>query len=155
MRDREAEHKQEWGRERGRHRIWSRFQALSWQHTAWLRASTSKLWDHDLSQSQMLNRLSHPGTPMFPLLNHQHLKLQISHQGKMLCIIENENATLPHRTCFNRGKITKSYNWWSDDHLHGELLRDQISNVFGSEYHIGKFLHGEETDRFRENKWLS
>ena len=30
-------------------------------------------WDHDLSQRQMLNRLSHPGTPRLSFLYSQHL----------------------------------------------------------------------------------
>ena len=54
-----------WGRERGRHRIWSRLQALSCQYRAWRRAWPHELWDHDLSRSQTLNRLSHPGAPIF------------------------------------------------------------------------------------------
>ena len=60
----DREHK--WGRsrERGRHRIWSRAQALSCQHRAWCGAWTCEPRDRDLSQSQMLNRLSHPGAPM-------------------------------------------------------------------------------------------
>ena len=62
-REREAVCEQGGSRERGRHRIWSRFQALSCQHRAWCGARTHKLWDHDLRQSQMLNRLSHPGAP--------------------------------------------------------------------------------------------
>ena len=48
-------------RERGRHRIWSRLQALSCQHRAWCGAWTQELRDHDLSWSQTLNWLSHPG----------------------------------------------------------------------------------------------
>ena len=61
-RHRDTEHKLGRGRER-RHRIWSRLQAPSCQHRAWRRARTHKLWDRDLSQSRMLNRLSHPGAP--------------------------------------------------------------------------------------------
>ena len=49
--------------QRGRHRIWNRLQALSGHHRARHGARTQKLWDHDLSRSQMLNHLSHPGTP--------------------------------------------------------------------------------------------
>ena len=62
------ERENEWGRgrKRGRHRIGSRLQALSWQHRAWRGAQTHKLWDHDLSQSWVLNRLSHPGAPSPP-----------------------------------------------------------------------------------------
>ena len=48
-------------RERGRHRIRSRLQALSCQHRAWRRARTHGLWDHDLNRSQSPNQLSHPG----------------------------------------------------------------------------------------------
>ena len=55
--------KQGRGRERGRHRIQSKLQALNCQHRAWHGAWTHELWDHDLSRSQTLNRLSHPGAP--------------------------------------------------------------------------------------------
>ena len=57
------------GRERGRHRIRNRLQVPSCQHTAWHVAWTHEPWDHDLSQSRMLNRLSHPGTPQGYNLN--------------------------------------------------------------------------------------
>ena len=50
-------------RERDTHRIWNRLQSLSCQHRAQRGAPTHELWDHDLSQSWMLNRLSHPGSP--------------------------------------------------------------------------------------------
>ena len=42
--------------------IWSRLQALSCQHRPW--CGGSKPLDHDLSQNQTLNRLSHPGAPL-------------------------------------------------------------------------------------------
>ena len=51
------------GRERGRHRIWSRLQVLRCQHGARLGARTHKPGDHDLSRLKRLNRLSHPGLP--------------------------------------------------------------------------------------------
>ena len=54
---------QGWGRERRRHRLPSRLQALSCQHRARQRAGTHRLPDHDLSGSQTLDRLSHPGAP--------------------------------------------------------------------------------------------
>ena len=67
--EKETESKQGRGdRERGGQRIWSRPQALSCQHRAWWEAQTHKMWDHDLSQSQMLNWLSHPGVP-WPSVN--------------------------------------------------------------------------------------
>ena len=53
-------------RERWRHRIWSRSQALSCQHRAQCGARTYKLRDYDLNWSQTLNRLSHQAT--LPLL---------------------------------------------------------------------------------------
>ena len=62
-RQRETEHKWGRGRDRRRHWIRSRLQALSCQHRAW-HGQTHKLWDRDLSQSQTLNRLSHPDIPM-------------------------------------------------------------------------------------------
>ena len=62
------------GRERGRHRIRNRLQTLSCQHRAWRGARTHGLWDHDLSWSQMLNRLSHPGAPGRTFLDYTHAK---------------------------------------------------------------------------------
>ena len=62
LRERQTEWEQGKIRERGRHRIWSRLQALSCQHRDWGGAQTQELWDYDLSQSRMLNWLSHPGT---------------------------------------------------------------------------------------------
>ena len=59
----ETECKRGRGREKGRPRIQSRLQALSRQHRARCGARTHGLWDHDLSRSRTLNRLSHPGAP--------------------------------------------------------------------------------------------
>ena len=50
-------------RERGKHRIQSRIQALSCQHRARHGAWTHEPWDHDLSPSRTLNLLSHPSVP--------------------------------------------------------------------------------------------
>ena len=63
-RETERETEYEWGRERGRHRIWSRLKTLSCQHRARHGAWIHRPQDHDLSWSQTLNRLSHPGTPI-------------------------------------------------------------------------------------------
>ena len=76
LRDRERETKceQRRGRNRGRHRIGSRFQTLSCQHRAQCGAWTHKPWDRDLNWSWMLNRLSYPGTPssaLFSVTFHQ------------------------------------------------------------------------------------
>ena len=57
------------GRERGRHRIWNRLQALSYQHRAWRGTRTHQPWDHDLSWCWELNRPSHPGAPLRFLLH--------------------------------------------------------------------------------------
>ena len=53
-------------REGGRHRIRSRLQAPSCQHRARRGARIHGPQDYDLSQSRMLNRLSHPGVPCHP-----------------------------------------------------------------------------------------
>ena len=65
LREREKETEHEWGRgrERRRHRIWRGLQAPSCQHRARRGARTHRLRDYDLSRSQSLNPLSHPGTP--------------------------------------------------------------------------------------------
>ena len=62
---RETEHERGRGRERGRQRIRNRLQAPSHQPRAWRGARTHRPRDHDLSRSRMLNRLSHPGAPIF------------------------------------------------------------------------------------------
>ena len=64
----ERERERDWERKGGsaegeRHRIGSRLQALSCQYRATGGGQTHKPWDHDQSQSPMLNRLSHPGVP--------------------------------------------------------------------------------------------
>ena len=64
-REKETEHKQGRGSERGRHRIQSRLQAPSHQYRARSRVRTHEPWDHELSQSLTLNRLSHQGAPTF------------------------------------------------------------------------------------------
>ena len=58
-RDRERVRAGEGQRERGRHRIWSRLQALGCQHRTRHRAQTHGPWDHDLSQNWTLNWLSY------------------------------------------------------------------------------------------------
>ena len=63
-------------REREKHRIWSRFQALNYQHRAQCRAWTHKLRGHDLSQSQMLNRLSHLRAPSPAFLKQKTIVLK-------------------------------------------------------------------------------
>ena len=51
-------------RQRGRHRMGSRLQVLSYQHQTRWGARTHRLWDHDLSRSWPLNQLSHAGAPV-------------------------------------------------------------------------------------------
>ena len=68
MRERETDHEQGRGKERGRHRIESRLQALSCQRRASCGAQTHEPQDHDLSQSETLNGLRHPGVPQGKLL---------------------------------------------------------------------------------------
>ena len=61
--ERDTECEQGRGRKRGRCRIRSRFQTLSHQHRARCGAETHQPWDHGLSWSQTLDRLSHPSAP--------------------------------------------------------------------------------------------
>ena len=79
---RETEYEQGWGRERGRHRIWSRLQALSCQHRARHGARTHEPWDHDPSRSQTFNQLSHPGNSELTFLkNHSGCCVRIDCRG--------------------------------------------------------------------------
>ena len=57
------------GSERGRHRIQNRLQAPSCQHRTRRGARTHGPRDRDLSRSWQLNRLSHPGAPIYPVLD--------------------------------------------------------------------------------------
>ena len=90
----EREHEQGRGRERGRHRIQSRLQALSCQHRVWCGARTHESWDYDLSRSQMLNQLSHPGTPQFStfILANQYTICSV-----LLCIEMDNSCLKIHR----------------------------------------------------------
>ena len=65
---RETAWAEEGQRERERHRIWSRLQALSCQHRSQCGAWTQELWNHDLSQSRTPNQLSHPIAPTFCII---------------------------------------------------------------------------------------
>ena len=77
--ERERAWVEEGQRERRRHRIQSRLQALSCQHRAWCGARTHKSWDCDLNRSRILNWLSHPGAPsFFPFYISLSLSLSIS-----------------------------------------------------------------------------
>ena len=84
LREREAEHEQGRGRERGRHRIWSRLQAPSCQHRARCWARTHQPWDHDLSQSQTLNRPSHPGALIFILYQWKNQGIDHASPGQAM-----------------------------------------------------------------------
>ena len=67
-------------RERERDRVQSRLQAPSCRHRARRGARTHQLCDQDLSRSQTLHRLSHPGAPSnLCILNAQpHLSIVLS-----------------------------------------------------------------------------
>ena len=67
-RQRETECERGRGRERGRHGIRSGLQSPSRRHRARRGARTHGPRDHDLSRSQLLNRLSHPGAPIYVYL---------------------------------------------------------------------------------------
>ena len=75
-RDRQTKHEQGKDRDRGRHRIQSRLQALSCQHRAWCGAWTHEPWHHDLSRSRMLNRLSYLGTPLYFFILPQVINIE-------------------------------------------------------------------------------
>ena len=82
------------GSERGRHRIRNRLQALSCQHRARCGARTHGPRDHDLSRSQMPNRLSHPGAPTIFSLNEYNIS---SHPFfKCLFILRDSKRTHTH-----------------------------------------------------------
>ena len=68
--------------ERGRHRIWSRHQALNCQHRILWGAQTHELRDHDLSQSRTLDQLSHLGAPALSVFNFASQPLDLM---KYLC----------------------------------------------------------------------
>ena len=98
MRQRETEHEQERGRERGRHRIWSRLQALSCQHRARCGARTHGLRDHDLSWSQTLNQLNHPGAPDIYHFNQGLYNNWLQHQVVWYSVFNKYLGTCVHST---------------------------------------------------------
>ena len=70
------------GAERERHRIRSRLPDLSYQHRAQRGARTQGPQDHDLSQSQPLNRLSHLDAPKLLTYLHTLSSEQFIHFNK-------------------------------------------------------------------------
>ena len=70
-------------------------------HWVWslMQGSISGLWDHDLSWSQMLNQLSHPGVPHWAIFMAKH------------CI---------HTSCYNilisiKSYVTYSFKTWTNN----------------------------------------
>ena len=87
------------GAERGRHRIWSRLQALSYQHRARCGTQTHEPWVHYLSRNQRLNQLS-------PQAPHQNEKLfKRPHTGGRIFTIntnKTNNLTMKRANDLNR-----------------------------------------------------
>ena len=77
--ERGTEHEWGRGRETGRHRVRSRLHPLSCRHRAWYGARTQKPWDHDLSQSRLLNRLNHQA-PLEIQRNSESSSTELSRQ---------------------------------------------------------------------------
>ena len=67
-------------------RLWASF-----QHRAQCRAQTHKLWDHDLSWSQTLNLLSHPGASLSNCLTGTHRELKIKENIDKLYYMKIKN----------------------------------------------------------------
>ena len=100
------------GVERGGDRIPSRLQAPSRQHRAWCGVRTHKPWDHDLSRSWALKRLSHPGGPVPSFLKstislrEQSVSVYLHwlHSFRLTCNIPLHDCT----TIW----LTQSPSWW-------------------------------------------
>ena len=112
-------------RERGRHSIRSRLQAPSCQHRAWCGARTYRPWDGDLSWSQPLNRLSHPGTPHLPFLfTSSRVSRNSKREGALsLCGhgIYNIKSPLSH------SPSQSLPSWWVvSEFLQGQLLLEKV-----------------------------
>ena len=112
QRERDREWTGEGPRERGRHRIWNRFQALSCQHRTWCRAWTHELWDHDLSQRQTLIRLRHRGDPMFSFLMAME---KVSKQ--VTCVTETDVYNSADLSLWTSGLISVPILFWPWQHL--------------------------------------
>ena len=101
-------------RERGRHRIWSRLQALCWQCRAWLGAQTHELGDNDLSQSHMLNQLSLLGALIFHSFWHHCHQNDIFVIGFWYCLVQGCLDTDPFQKTVNflRSRFGFTYLWF-------------------------------------------
>ena len=95
----------------------------SCQHRAGRGARTHKLQDHDLSQSLMLNWLSHPGAPILPFSNCLLKNYRFSFLNIHISLIINSSKIIRFLQCFylapsnaNRcylkKKKTKKGSWW-------------------------------------------
>ena len=115
--ERDTEYKQGRGRERRRHRIQSRLQAPSCQHRARHGAGTHDLWDHDLSWSQMLNWLNHPGGPAYVIFEKELYVLSGDHVTNAS---RRETSGLALQGCENRG--TAGCSHWPPSHQELQTL---------------------------------
>ena len=91
-------------RERDTHRIWSRLQALSYQHRAWCGARTHKQWDQTWSE---VGRLTNWAT-------------QVPHLRFHFWVISTSNVGLEPTTL--RSRVTCSTDWASQPPLNIVVL---------------------------------
>ena len=118
---RETETEYEWvrGRERGTHRLRSRLQALSCQHRVPRRARTHELWDHDLSRSRTLNRLSHPGAPVDLSLKKKSIHFILTRKSHRNEVVVSHKRETPLWCWF---PITALRNYHDPSDLHSAHL---------------------------------
>ena len=108
----------------------SRLWAVSTEPDAELKFT--KQWDHDLSQSQMLNQLSHPGVPPFANIKPARTTTssQLFNMKPVLCWIFDKLCMLNVHKCCARYKFMsrhrkmcpRSHYWWARPRLDPHLM---------------------------------
>ena len=121
-RERERERAPKWGRSRGKGTEDPK-QALCWQQSAWPKARTHEPWDHVLSWSLTLNRLSHPGAPETTVLKPWMEAREDGFLASSIRILNEFVAPTEHRDneklgsllifCYFEGKLTDFFMSWS------------------------------------------
>ena len=113
---------------------------LSCQHTAQRGARTHELWDHDLSRSQTLNWLSHPGAPEWSLSKNKQTTTTLQNE-----IIYLDNP-IPIKKCEFIIFKKRGGTWVSESVEHLTSAQVVISQFVRSSPALGSVLTAQSLE---------
>ena len=128
--------------------------ALCSQQQARCRAQTQKLQDHDLSWSQMLNKLSHPGAP----------KVVLCKRSMLTCSVDWQNTNILLGVFFLLLSVMTVLSaiskciFWFENVCRGEVyslfLRRPLVNILGFEAILSLFSLFSSVIKVWKQPWI-